>query len=130
MSEENKKNFICCKDAAPFLRELDNSQQADPGYRHIRLSANTADDSALAFLRIRFCPWCGNELLEPSAKISVEDAQRLLDRQRARSAEVDKNVRDIRRMCSHLHFDGKSALTPSLDGTGDDVCHTCGAYIS
>lgn len=49
----------CCAEGDRLLRELDNDQNADPGYRHIRLEVQARGFNFST--RARFCPWCGTE---------------------------------------------------------------------
>ncbi len=51
----------CCTEFGSYLEELPNDQEADPGYRHIRLEIITPSGSMRGNVRIRFCPWCGKE---------------------------------------------------------------------
>jgi hypothetical protein len=53
----NDSPVSCCEAGAHHLKELPNDQQADPGWRHIRLhvQSNGFDWSTSA----RYCPWCG-----------------------------------------------------------------------
>ncbi len=51
----------CCPEFGSLLEELNNSQEADPGYRHIRLTVTVPGGGATGKVRVRFCPWCGTQ---------------------------------------------------------------------
>ena len=61
-----ERSVSCCEKGAENLRELPNDQNADPGWRHIRLDIRTppAGDDVYSpagsfYARVRYCPFCG-----------------------------------------------------------------------
>lgn len=70
----------CCERGAELLRELDNSQHADPGFRHVRAGVETA--GGILSTRVRFCPWCGTKFTEggeTEVRNLIVDARHALD---------------------------------------------------
>lgn len=55
------KYVNCCDGFGRYLEELPNDQNADPGYRHIRIQIITPGGALHGSLRARFCPGCGKE---------------------------------------------------------------------
>lgn len=67
-----KRNPVnCCELGAQFLNELPNDQQADPGWRHIRIL--TSNDGGTLSSRARFCPWCGTCFREEPRPFTAAD---------------------------------------------------------
>lgn len=65
MKPEYGKSVGCCEASKHLIIEMANDQDGDPGYRHIRMSITSTDDSFLTSSRIRFCPFCGTEFKGP-----------------------------------------------------------------
>ncbi len=50
----------CCERGDAVLREHDNSQLADPGWRHVRINVQSPNLACSGSERVRFCPYCGS----------------------------------------------------------------------